>query len=65
MPYVVLLKTGYYLSTNNRSGNPSQVAEMERANKYQSKQEAQNALKDYKTQSNDVSMSGVIRKVKS
>lgn len=64
MAYVVLLKTGYYLSKNNRTQGDIQVAEMERATKYETKQEASSALRLYKQVSGDVSMSGVLRKFK-
>jgi len=64
MAYVVLLKTGYYLSKNNRTQVDIQVAEMEKATKYGTKQEASSALRLYKQVSGDVSMSGVLRKFK-
>lgn len=64
MAYVVLLKTGYYLSKNNRTQVDIQVAEMEKATKYETKQESSSALRLYKQVSGDVSMSGVLRKFK-
>ena len=64
MAYVVLLKTGFYLSKNNKTQVDIQVAEIERATKHTTKQEASSALRLYKQVSGDVSMTGVIRKDK-
>lgn len=67
MPYVVLLKTGYYLAEGTRTSDKSkfliECSDLWRAIKFDSKQEAQSKLKEYKNNSKDASMSGVIRKV--
>lgn len=63
MPYVVLLKTGFYLSKSEKTQADIKVKEMEKAKKFLTKQEASSALRSY-TQDSTSFETGTIQKIK-